>query len=95
MSDVGVKHDNEKIRFDLIPPEAEEALAEVLTMGAKKYGDRNWENGIDNDRLLGALRRHLNAWQQGEVIDPESGKSHLDHVLCNAAFLVTFERRRG
>ena len=41
----GVKHDSGKLRMDLVPPEAIKAMADVLTSGAAKYGDRNWEKG--------------------------------------------------
>lgn len=33
----GLKFDTDKARYDLIPPEIEEAIAKVLTYGAKKY----------------------------------------------------------
>lgn len=89
----GTKHDTGKLRFDLIPPEAENAMAEILTVGAAKYGDRNWEKGISNDRLLAAVRRHLNAWQLGEKLDPETGRSHLAHALTTLAMMVTFDWR--
>lgn len=89
----GVKQDSFKLRMDLIPPEAEEALAQILTYGAKKYAPRNWEKGISADRVYAALRRHLLGWIKGEPIDAESGFSHLDHALCCLAFLVTFEKR--
>jgi len=89
----GRKSDQGKRRMDLIPPEAMEALADVLTMGAAKYDARNWEKGFAWGRSVAALLRHLFAWMRGENKDPESGLSHLAHVLCNAAFLVTFEVR--
>lgn len=89
----GTKHDQGKLRMDLIPPEAERALAEVLTYGANKYEDRNWEKGIKYSRIYAALRRHLLAWVEGEEIDPESKLSHLSHAFCCLAFLVTYERR--
>ena len=90
----GRKNDSGKLRMDLIPPEAVEALAAVLTMGAAKYNDRNWENGFAWGRSCAALQRHFWAWMRGEDKDPESGLSHMAHVLCNAAFLVTFEARK-
>lgn len=34
----GKKFDEEKDRYDLVPPEIEEAIAKVLTFGAAKYG---------------------------------------------------------
>lgn len=89
----GTKHDEGKLRFDLIPPEVELALGEILTYGAKKYEDRNWEKGIAYGRIYGALRRHLLAWLRGEKLDAESGKPHLWHALCCLSFLVTYEER--
>lgn len=92
-ADEGRKDDAGKLRLDLIPPEATIALGKVLTMGAAKYDDRNWEKGFNWSRAMSALKRHLTAWEAGENTDPESGYSHMEHVLCNAAFLVTFEAR--
>ncbi len=89
----GTKHDSGKIRFELIPPEALEALASVLTFGAKKYAPWNWAKGFDWSRLYGAAQRHLNAWWSGEQKDPETGYSHLWHGLCCVAFLVVHEMK--
>lgn len=87
----GKKFDGEKLRFDLIPPSVERALASVLTYGAKKYDDRNWENGIKFSRIYGAVRRHLNSFWDGTDIDSESGMPHLWHALCGIAFLISYE----
>ena len=89
-----VKHDEGKPRYDLVPPEALDALSRVLMFGAAKYSERNWEKGMDWGRVFGALMRHAWAWWRGEHKDPETGYSHLWHVLCCAAFLVTYEQRR-
>jgi hypothetical protein len=89
----GKKNDSGKLRMDLIPPEVEEALAEVLTHGAKKYDDRNWEKGIKYSRVYAALRRHLLAWMMGEEIDEEWGLPHLAHAYCCLTFLLTYELR--
>lgn len=85
--DKGSKFDGDKLRMDLIPAEAIYAIARVLTYGAKKYGDRNWEEGLSWSRPYAALLRHAIAWFHGEETDPESGLSHLDHMAANAAFL--------
>lgn len=89
----GKKFDSEKIRMDLLPTEFIEATSTILTFGADKYGDRNWELGMDWNRPFGALMRHMWAWWRGEDKDPESGKSHLWHAACNLAFLITYETR--
>ncbi len=89
-----VKTNEGKLRMDLVPPEAEKAIAEVLTFsGTKKYRDRDWENGKPWGMYYGALRRHLMKWVMGEKEDPESGLSHLKHALCSLAILVTYEER--
>lgn len=91
----GVKYDSEKLRFDLIPPEAEHALAAVLTFGAKKYAPDNWRKIKDiPERYRGALRRHLNALQLGEARDSESGLPHSWHALACLAFIVADSFRK-
>lgn len=87
----GKKYDQDKVRFDLIDPEAELALAKVLTMGARKYDANNWQL-VDNPlpRYIGALRRHLNSIERGEYHDSESNLQHAAHIMCNAMFLHYF-----
>lgn len=87
-----VKNDLGKLRYDLIPAHPMKELAKVLTFGANKYADRNWELGFPWSRAYAALQRHLNQWYAGEDIDPETGLSHLSHALCNLTFLSEFER---
>lgn len=95
--ETGIKYDLGKLRFDLIPPVMERALATVLTYGAAKYGPENWKGlGDFENRYYGALRRHLDAWRDGEdydLDDKETGQdgSHILHIVqvfINAGFLV-------
>lgn len=87
----GHKDDADKARMDLIPPEAIWALAAVMTVGAAKYEDRNWEKGMAWSRPYAALMRHMLAWWGGEDKDPETRYSHLWHALCCVVFLVAYE----
>jgi hypothetical protein len=89
----GHKDDDGKLRLDLIPPELLADTAAVLTFGAAKYGERNWEKGMRWGRVFAAAMRHLLAWWAGQDKDPETGLSHLAHVLCCVMFLATYERR--
>ena len=85
---MGLKFDQHKLRYDLIPPEVMQSLAKVLTYGSVKYAPNSWQTLADfNERYYAALMRHLMAWRSGEHIDAESGLLHLEHALCNAAFL--------
>ena len=88
------KFDSGKPRFDLIPPEALYGIAAAFTYGVNKYTEeRNWERGTSWGRWFGAAMRHLWSWWMGEDLDPDSGLPHVDHALCNLAFLVTYRRR--
>ena len=89
----GRKNDAAKLRLELVPPEAVTALGAILTYGAAKYEDRNWEKGIKYSRVYGALMRHLTAWWGGEHDDPETGMSHLWHAMACVSFLTSFEAR--
>ena len=88
----GVKDDQGKLRWDLLPWKAVQGLIRVMTFGAKKYTPNGWRSVPDaRSRYLAALLRHLYALNAGEKIDPESSLRHIDHVLCNAAFLSELE----
>jgi 5'(3')-deoxyribonucleotidase len=86
----GVKYDTGKLRFDLVPPFAQEQYVRVLTEGAKKYNAHNWEMGMDWCKFIASLERHLHAFKLGEDYDQESGLLHMAHVMCNAAFLLEY-----
>lgn len=90
----GRKKDQDKLRFDLILPEFEEAMAHVLTHGAKEYGANNWQKVDDaKARYTGALQRHLNQWRKGYMYDLDSDCNNLAQIAVNAMFLYWFEHR--
>lgn len=89
----GLRYDDGKIRMELLPFDALRSVAEVLTVGAKKYAPRNWERGMLWSKCVGCLMRHLVSRMMGERLDKESGLPHLAHVAVNALFLLTYELR--
>lgn len=86
----GLRFNEGKARYDLIPAFAQHEYARVLTKGAEKYADRNWEKGMPWSKILSSLERHLYAIKRGEDYDPETGLLHSAHVMCNAAFLTEY-----
>jgi hypothetical protein len=84
----GIKHDDGKLQWSLIPWEALEGTVRVLMEGAKKYAPDNWKK-VDkaHNRYKDALLRHVFAYCSTEKVDPEFGASHLDHAICNLLFL--------
>ena len=93
MANTGVKHDAKKLRYDLIPPEALEALVHVYTIGAAKYGDNNYLGGMNWSRLYASAMRHLQAFWQGTSVDPEDGQHPLASLAWCAFSLMAFENR--
>lgn len=99
----GVKFDEGKCRIDLFPGDALIAISWVLTFGAQKYSERNWEKGMKWSRPFGALMRHMWAWWQGKTatktnflfgdLDDETEMSHLWHAGCCIVFLICYEAR--
>ena len=87
----GNKYDASKPRVDLLDRKALVQMARVLGAGASKYGDSNWRGGLAWSRTLGALLRHVLAFQDGEDKDPETGCSHIAHAMCNCMFLLNYE----
>lgn len=89
----GVKFDMGKPQWELLPPDALDEIAKVLTYGAKKYKARNWEAGMSWSRPFGACMRHMWAWWRGEDYDKETGIHHLAHAGCCIHFLLAYAVR--
>ena len=85
-TDAGIKHDDGKLRYDLIPPRALEGLVKVLTFGANKYTSNGWKT-VEKERYIAAAMRHFEAYRLGELNDPESGLPHMYHVMCCITFI--------
>jgi len=94
----GTKYDDGKTMFNLIDEEWENEVAQTLTYGAKKYSPGNWKEVPDaKERYYAAFRRHMNAYRCGQLLDEDSGKSHLAHASCCLMFLhaLEWEGREG
>ena len=87
----GLKYDQNKLRYDLLPPIPLEELVRVYTKGATKYTDRNWEGGLAWGRVFGAMMRHAWGWWRGEQRH-ELGMHHLASVAWCALALIEYER---
>lgn len=83
-----------KAKWDLLPWDLVEQTVDVLTFGADKYAPESWRQETKSDDYFAALMRHIVAYRKGEVIDPESGKTHLAHAMCNLIFIHELENKR-
>ena len=88
----GRKFDGGKLQYGLLPPLALRETVKVLTFGAEKYEPDNWRRVPDGPRrYFDAAQRHLWAYKEGEVNDPETGVSHLAHALCCIMFILDLD----
>ncbi len=89
----GMKFDEDKLRWDLLPIVPVEKIVEIITHGAKKYAPENWKK-VDIQRFYAAGMRHLTAWRKGEEFDKDSGFTHLAHVGCNILFMIYLSEQK-
>ena len=73
----GLRYNEGKLRLDLITPQIIKGIGDVLTKGAEKYADRNWELGMSWSKVIASLKRHLLAIEKGEDYDKETGLLHV------------------
>lgn len=81
-----------KIPLHLVPPSAIHGLAEALADGAKKYGPYNWrESKVSAMTYVSALKRHVDAWLDGENFAHDSLVHHLKHAAASIAIMLDAE----
>lgn len=76
----------DKPKLSLMSPFALLRLGDWLTLGAKKYADRNWEKGMPFCRVIDSLLRHTVAYMTGKT-----DEDHLAAIMTNAMFLAHYE----
>jgi hypothetical protein len=79
----------DKLPLHLWPPSATAVGCLGFLDGALKYGRSNWRaTRVLASVYVAALKRHSDAYYEGETLDPDTGIPHLAGVLASAAILV-------
>lgn len=86
----GLRFNEGKLRYDLVPTFSQQEYVRVLTKGAEKYAPHNWKKGMAWSKVIASLKRHLAALESGEDYDLETNLLHTAHIMCNAAFLTEY-----
>ena len=89
----GLRHNEGKLRLDLLPVEWIWALGDVMTVGSKKYAVRNWERGMAWSTVVGCTLRHTFKFIAGERFDKETGCHHLAMAAWNILALMVYDIR--
>jgi hypothetical protein len=77
-------------RYDLIPIEPLNKLAELYGAGAAKYSSHNWRRGYEWSNSYAAALRHMTQFWNGEDIDPEMGTPHVINAVFHMFALAQF-----
>ena len=89
----GARANGGKPQWNLFPMHLMEEVVRVWEHGATKYAAWNWTKGMSWSIPYACIMRHLIAWMwRGEENDPESGCSHLAHVVCNVMMLMHYAK---
>lgn len=91
MNNQDAKADNGKVHYTYVPPALLDGCVRVREYGTRKYSDPlNWRK-VEPQRYWEATLRHARAaWDDYTKKDEESGLMHIEHMVCNLAFLLQF-----
>lgn len=83
---------SDKLPLHLWPATATAMGCVGFLNGALKYGRSNFRVvGVRASIYVDAAKRHLDAWFEGEEVDPDDGVPHLSAALCCIAIIVDAE----
>lgn len=77
-----------KPSYSAVPVTVLYEMGAAFAEGARKYGGYNWRvAGVRTSVYIDATRRHLDAFWEGENIDPDSGLSHITKAITSLTVL--------
>lgn len=84
-----------KTMYHILPWAGIQLVAELMTQSnnPEKHLDAKWK-GMTPGEHVDALMRHLSEWASGNILDSESGMSHLVHVAARALMAADRELYR-
>lgn len=74
-------------RLDLVPPSAVAGLAQFYQYHEATHGKQEWMRPQPFSRILGSIKRHLWAFENGQDKNLATGLPHLTHVVGLATLL--------
>lgn len=81
---VGIK----KVPYSTVPCMVIAETALALLEGARKYGRHNYRKaGVRASVYFDATKRHMDAWWEGQDIDPDSTLSHVTKAIASLIVL--------
>jgi hypothetical protein len=90
-----LRYNEGKPEWSLIDFPSLEPLIEVLKYGSQKYATDNWKKEMPEKEILNSMMRHMVAILSGEIVDKESQKPHIGHIMANAMFYSYHYTKNG
>lgn len=77
-----------KVPTSCVPANVKMELGLAMMEGALKYGRHNYRDaGVRASVYYDGANRHLDAWWEGEDLDPDSGLSHVTKAIASLVVL--------
>lgn len=78
-----------KVPLSLVPPALAHHTALAFADGARKYGPYNWrDKTVSTSVYVDAMKRHIDAYWDGEDISEDAKVHHLGHAAACIAILL-------
>jgi hypothetical protein len=94
-----INHDNGKTKWHLLPYDALEQVARVLTQACTRekdpYDPRSWEQGMDWSRAFDSAQRHARDFAAGERLDHETGLPVAAHAAFRWLQILAYQLRQA
>jgi hypothetical protein len=91
----GAKRAKDEARFDLIPRSGLTRLAARYTMGARKYGEHNWQKGLADPEYVAQFKAHMAAHMMNFFEEGCEKDDNLAAIAWGAMALMEVEERHG
>jgi len=87
----GARRSSKALRYDLIPAAGLERLAQRYTLGAERYGDWNWQKGLQDTEYVNQFKAHLLAHWVAYLRDGCTKDDNLAAIAWGAFALMEAE----
>lgn len=96
MTEIKLRNIKDKVQLSLLPWLALSAVARVMEGGAGEYGENDWQNIPNAEKVYrDALLRHVRDFGAGVQFDKKSKLSVVAHIVANGLIVLWFDITRG
>ena len=87
-----VYKDENKVPLTNLDPAFIEALSARQAIGDEKHRNSHWTQGVSVTKILGGIKRHVSAIEQGEYFDRDDAGQHAVAAACGLMYIFYYVR---